>query len=310
MLRGRPLYDTEADSAYFVAPSEWDTLLRAVAHRNNVLVTGARGSGKTSLLRQLEYELRKRDEHVTFVDGTAVSSTDELATRVRVALCGPPAAEGLLAELELVNGAPENVILVDGSGSADAVYGLFGRMRDTLWRMGHRWVIAVDDQERFTVLKPPADAFFDTVIDLEPMPSDVLVELVRRRDPLRELDDESLSEIAAAASGVPRAALRAANAALISGRRPRDEVSDRDRLLAAAGRIGQPHRALMAELLDLGQASPSDDALQNRLGLTRGRITALLRALLEEDLVEAGRDRSSGPGRPKTIYRPRITPAR
>jgi predicted ArsR family transcriptional regulator len=66
----------------------------------------------------------------------------------------------------------------------------------------------------------------------------------------------------------------------------------------------------MAELLDLGQASPSDDALQNRLGLTRGRITALLRELLDEGLVEAGRDRSSGPGRPKTIYRPRITTGR
>jgi energy-coupling factor transporter ATP-binding protein EcfA2 len=333
MLRGRPLYDTDADRKYFVPPAEWDRLMRAIERDNNVLLAGPRGSGKTTLLRQVQLAMRRNDDATAFVDATAVPNALELAVRTKEALRGRPAAgeivrtgvdaalatfagdpspppagasRALFSELESIGEAPESTILVDASGASDAVYGLFGRMRDTLWQMPHSWVVAVDEDETRAVLKPPAEAFFDTVLRLAPLPTNALIDLLHRRDLPEELDDRSLWEIAANAHGNARTALRAANAAVVSGRDPRETMTERSRLLEAAANLGRPHGLLMAELLDLGQGSPSDEVLLDRLGLTRGRVTALLRELLEAGLVEAGPDRPTGPGRPKTIYRPAL----
>jgi energy-coupling factor transporter ATP-binding protein EcfA2 len=333
MLRGRPLYDTDADRRYFVVPDQWNEMMRALDHGNNVLISGARGSGKTSLLRQAQHAMRTQREPVVFVDANAVESLFELVVRVRQAVAGePPATEtmrgalsqaalviagdpspppaglprALFGELESVAEADPTTILVDASGSADAVYGLFGRMRDTLWQMPHHWVVGLDEEDLLSVLKPPADAFFDSVLRLNPLSIEGLLDMLHRREVSSELDDSSLWEIVTSAGGNPRTALRAANAAVVSGRPPGEAMSERAHLLDAAARLGRPHGMLMAELLDIGQASPSDDALRDRLGLSRGRVTALLRQLLNAGLVEAGADKSAGPGRPRTIYRPKL----
>jgi hypothetical protein len=88
---GRPLYDTAADGELFVMPPAWDPIVRAIDRGLNVMVTGSRGSGKTSLLRQLQRELRGRDTPVGFVDATAGVSAGKLAERIRDALTGRPA---------------------------------------------------------------------------------------------------------------------------------------------------------------------------------------------------------------------------
>jgi DNA-binding MarR family transcriptional regulator/energy-coupling factor transporter ATP-binding protein EcfA2 len=331
VLQGRPLYDTSADQRYFVVPQEWDRLARAIDHRNNVLISGPRGSGKTTLLRQMQHSMRSQHESVTFVDANAVGSALELAARARESVRGrPPASDvlrtglaaaaltiggdptpppggasrALLNELESLGSAEETTILVDASGSGEAVYSLFGRMRDAIWQLPHHWVVAVDESERLSALKPPADAFFDSVLRLHPFRIEDIIELLRRRDLLDEFDERSVREIATSANGNQRAALRIANEAVVSDRNPGEAMSARARLLERAALLGRPHGMLMAELLDIGQASPSDSTLQERLGLTRSRITRILRELLDEGLVETGIDKAEGPGRPKTIYRP------
>jgi hypothetical protein len=331
VLGGRPLYDNAADARYFVEPREWPTLTRAIDQRNNILMFGARGAGKTTLLRQLQRTLREARRSVAFVDGTAVESPGELILRVRDGVVGPTspvesaqgasdvtstfrrdrvapagASRALLRELALVGGVGPHIILLDGSGSGKAAYELFGRLRDALWQMPHQWLVAVDDSERITVTTPPADAFFDTALRLKERSDDELVELMRLRGSADAITLRSLTEIAASAHGNPRAALRAANDAVVSGRDPHVARSRRGRLLDAASEIGRPHGMLMAELLDLGQASASDDALQKRLGVSRGRLAALLGELFDAGLVVAGHDRPDRPGRPKTVYRPAL----
>jgi predicted ArsR family transcriptional regulator len=74
----------------------------------------------------------------------------------------------------------------------------------------------------------------------------------------------------------------------------------------AARLVGRPEQLLLRELLDRGQASASDEDLQRSLGLSRARLSQLLTNLLEHDLVEADTLRTEGPGRPKTVYRPRL----
>ena len=123
------------------------------------------------------------------------------------------------------------------------------------------------------------------IIDVEPMSSEDLGRLLELREP----DAASRTrELVASAVGNPRAAIRALNDAVVYDREPLAGERGRAALLDAASRLGRPHRMVMAELLERGQASPSDRALQTALGLSRARITQLLRELLEQRLVSGG----------------------
>jgi hypothetical protein len=331
----RPLYDTAADRRFFVAPAEWEVLLRAINRHNSVLISGPRGWGKTSMLRQVQLGLRNDRQTVAFVDATAVDEPLELLQRVRGALKGRPSAseelsdriqalgavlagapdppsrgassDSLVNEVHQIEELPQTTILLDASHSAAAVYGVFGRLRDLIWQLPHHWVVAVDKEDEPTVLKPPADAFYDIVLRLQPWESDYIFALLHARLADDELDTDALNVITSAANGNPRAAIRAANEALVTGIPPSVSLKQRTALLNRAGEIGRPHGMLMAELLDLGQASPSDTALLQRLGLSRARVTALLRELLSHGLVESTPEAgSSTSGRPRTIYKPRF----
>jgi energy-coupling factor transporter ATP-binding protein EcfA2 len=330
MLQARPLYDNPSDRKYYVPPPEWEAIRRAVDRGNNTLLHGPRGSGKTTLLRQLQLALRDRDEPVVFVDAAAITEPLELATRVRDALKGRPgqlqtvsstaamapmfgdpapppggASRDLYDALtSLGQDVQPTTVLLDASASPQALYGVFGRMRDTIWQLPHRWLIAIDDSDQGTALKPPADAFFDTVIAVAPRSAEDLLQIISKRTD--ELPGAVLSQIAADARGNPRTAIRTANDTIVHGHDPADELSAHTRLLAAATKLGRPQGVLMAELLDIGQASPSDRALLDRLGLTRARVNTLLQQLHGEGLVESAVERSEGPGRPRTIYWPAL----
>lgn len=335
MAAGRPLYDNSADAPLFVVPPEWDVLMRAIDRRNNVLVSAARGWGKTSLLRQAQFVLRRDGDEVAFVDASAVDSGLELLIRVRQALMGTPSASqrlqsqanivgalfsgdssppppgasyALMEELRAIEKLAATIILVDASHSGNAVYSTFGRLRDAIWQLPHRWIVVVDEDEEATALKPPADAFFDIVVRLQPWSIEGLIEILRRRFTGGELALTAMQDIAAASDGNARRALRAANESVVTGHPPAASLTERAQLLSRASELGRPHGMLMAELLDLGQASPSDTSLLERLGLSRGRVTALLREMLDQGLVETAQDTSkSTAGRPRTIYRPHLT---
>lgn len=330
LIGARPLYDNRGDALLYRTPPAWDPLVRAVERGLNVAIVGPRGVGKTSLLRQLQLNLRERGERVSFVDASAVSEVLDLAARIRDALVGQPApllagasmaaevfrgdaaplggaSRALASLLREIAQAQPATILVDASSSAEAAYGLFGRMRDVLWQQQHRWVLALEDSDRGTALKPPADAFFDTVITLDPWPINELVDLLARRaDPEQPWPRDLLIRAATGANGSPRQALRALSDALVHDRDPAIALDQRGRLLDRASELGRPAGMLMAELLDRGQASPSDDDLQKTLGVTRSRLTQLLRQLLDKKLVTAEDERPDGPGRPRVIYRPAL----
>ena len=71
LLQTRPLYDNLGDSQFFLTPPEWDVVVRAVDRRLNVMVTGPRGVGKTTLLRQLQRALRDAGKPIA-MEGFAV----------------------------------------------------------------------------------------------------------------------------------------------------------------------------------------------------------------------------------------------
>jgi Cdc6-like AAA superfamily ATPase len=322
MVAGRPLFDNEADAALFVLPDAWGPLVRAIDHQLNVLVVGPRGIGKTTLLRQMQKTLRERGERVAYVDATALDDAPQLAARLRATLASRRPASGfartglglgpsdlvvdpaqqLYDDLQALAKAPQTVVLVDASGSGRSVYGVFGRMRDTIWQTQHQWVVAVDLRDRTEATKPPADAFFDVTVTIDPFETDDLAKLLEKREP--DLKPRQRKRIASAADGNPRVALRAVNDLLVHGLDPNQLSASRAEAIDRASELGDPHARMMSELIDLARASPSDDVLLNRVGVSRARATAILRDLLEQGLVRAISERSDGPGRPKTVYYP------
>lgn len=216
------------------------------------------------------------------------------------------ASRAVSIHLDAIAREKRAIILLDATSAAEAVYGLFGSLRDELWRQEHRWVVAIDETERATVMKPPADAFFDFVISLEQWPINRLAELLSRRAVDEGLPGVLIQNAAVGAKGNPREAIRALSNAVVNERDPADYLEERALLLDKASEIGRAPAMLMAELLDREQASPSDGDLQATLGVSRARLTQIFRQLHGEGLVIAEAERPSGPGRPRTVYRPAL----
>ncbi len=328
MLQARPLYDTDPDTAFFVPPASWPRLLAAVRHRFNVALVGARGAGKTSLLRQLQRQLRSDGDRVVFVDATGAGDVESLVTAIEAELVG---RRGVLSELgsgaasamEALRGGPPGstsmrlvqrvraladhpatVVLVDCAHAAPAAHELFGRFRDELWQLEHRWVVAVEDGERSVLLSPPADAFFDQLLALQ-MTAAQLLELLRKRAP--ELPEATLQRIAEQ-TATPRAALQAVRDALLSPAADDPLAATLWRQQAAAA-LGRPHSMAMYELEALGGASASDEEFLRRLGWTRARASQVLGDLAQSKLVTASDEQTNGAGRPRRVFRPAEPPA-
>src|SRR5665811_2237347 len=316
-LSGRPLLDTRPDHELFVDRVEEIARIRAALDQGlNCLVVGERGSGKTSLVRALMFQARQHEDpedlglaRLLYVRGAGALSATELLGRAAGALAeyqgDPPAggwpgtATGLIAELgERAQRGPVVMILDDAA--ADAGNALFGALRDELWSIDLRWLVTVATADSGTLLRPPADAFFESQVTLDPLPADASMEILRRR--MGEAPERLLAEAAAIGGGNPRRLLDVARE--FDGDYSKwsefaSVAAERERALAA---LGRPAHMLAAELESLGGASASDDRLLNAMGWTRPRVVQVLAEMEAAGLVTAS-SLKSGQGRPRKVYK-------
>jgi DNA-binding transcriptional ArsR family regulator len=204
---------------------------------------------------------------------------------------------GPARQLRRLSGVREGAQVLIDDPTREQALGLFGQFRDELWQIPPTFVVAVRPDVADSLSSPPADVFFDDLARLEPFTGRPAEELIRRRlghttSPIAIPLDASLE---------PRALV-----ALAYGeKRPVDLMPARQDLLlagaeAAAGRAGA---MLLAEMWDRGGVSASDRDLQRRLGVTRNRLTELLRALEDGGILHSHPERREGKtGRPRMIY--------
>ena len=310
-LSQRPLSATEADAALFLdRERELAALRRAVQLRLNSLLLGDTGAGKTSLVHQLERALAADGVTAVHVDGGAATSGADLVAAIGRELTGrdddtaPTTIEALAGAAE-----PGSVVIVDGP-PATAVHELFGRHRDELWQLPFTWLVTGDAARRSAYLEPPADAFFDVVVELPELSVEEAEQLLRHRvDDAGDGDEAAatLRELTPALAArtrprTPRQVLAAAREALLADD-PARAVAGADDVRSQAQALGRSHAMLFAELEALGPVSASDPDLLDRLGWTRARAVQVLRDLEERGLVDSSVDRSgSGPGRPPKLY--------
>ncbi len=326
---------------------------RAAALGFNVLVLGDRGSGRTSLLRQAQRQLEDQGAATVFVDAQSWLDPFDLVLAIRAALGDdtrdPPTyrwesfrdtmmrdagmrqvKEDMRRTLDetwvgfigtSLEDAPKSLdipkpdswsIFVDGV-NARAARTLFGRFRDTLWQLPAQWVVSGDAAYRQTYLAPPADAFFDTVLELDELTADeALSLLVRRIDAAGDGEDgERLRGVArrlveSLPERSPRAILAAARAAVVGEGDPAETLHARAREQQRAAALGRGPAMVYAELESRGPTHAGDERLLERLGYTRPRVVQILKALQRDGLVTArkvGRRTlyqiTTSPGEPK-----------
>jgi DNA-binding transcriptional ArsR family regulator len=301
----RPLSASEADARLFVdREEETSAALRALELGFNVLVLGGPKSGRTSFLRHVERTAAAGGRHTAFVDAQTHPGSASIVQALRAALGGgspanPIPSETTLTEADLAamastRGSPTTVFLDNLLPETAQI--MFGRFRDVLWQFPHRWVVSGLVVRRSEYLEPPADSFFDSIIELGPLSEEDARSLLGSRvQAAGESDDARLLEglvdriVKVTGERTPGALLAMARDALLHG-------GDEGRLMelaALAGRsraLGRSHELLFRELEALAPVHAGDERLLRRLGYTRPRIVQLLKDLEGAGIVESRRE--------------------
>ncbi len=325
-LPARPLLASALDARLFVDRKvELDTLERNAENRLNSLVVGPPGIGKTSLLHQLERRLDGHGElEPIFVEGAGRAADpgellsliayrlgedrppfSDVGEAIRSAGRRPPrtGTEQLLAGLRTVRGAlaareRRAVLIVDELPSGEIAHALFGQLRDELWGLSATWVVAARTSEQAAYLRPPASAFFESVVAVEPLPGKAGLQLLKKRLGDAEVDDNLLREIVAAAAGQPALLILLARQTLLEGRSLSEAQGAQDERVQRASRLGDAASRLVAYIEANGPVSASDAGMLAELGWTRSRATQVLRQLEQAELTEVSNERV-GSGRRK-----------
>ncbi|HEY2259998.1 MAG TPA: hypothetical protein VGH45_09810 [Solirubrobacteraceae bacterium] len=205
------------------------------------------------------------------------------------------ATERLRQAIDAAARSGPTVVVIDGLARPEVAHTVFGQLRNELWQIeAMTWVLGGAAAQRGRYLEPPADAFWESVIELAPLSADELGAIVDQHD-LPESDPGSRRELIAAAAGNPLQLLLAARAAA-QGRPPDRRQPDPD--------LGESAARLMHYLQTQGPASASDGGLLNELGWSRGRAQQVLKGLEQAGLVRAELAPAGGaPGRPRKVYR-------
>jgi len=327
-LTNRPLYATALDSSLFVEAGGLSArILEATRQNFNVAVFGAPGSGKTSLLHQVEYSARE-DRRIVFVDASVATdaATFLQLVRFRLGLAPSPAETMRTSFSSMFQSQPprtelSNVMWVLEDLRSDArssqegkpvtlvvddldpkiAHTVFGRLRNEIWGLSYHWLVSGNEASRMRFLTPPADSFFDVVVTIEPMPIPLLASLLVERAE-EKLSFEVAEELAELADGNPRRALSLARDAVLSGNGAEELVAAHSDVAARLQRLPAAARMLYGELETQGQATAADAALLDRLGWSRQRARRVFGELEEAGLVVSRDEKREMPGRPRRIY--------
>ena len=305
----RPLLNTAADQELFVDDDSRVHAVTATQKGRNVLISGEPGSGKSSVLYRALDRAHRQERPVLLLGARPVPGSRALTD----ALLELAVEEGWIPDVEppeisdplgparqvrRLREAPDNALaLLDDLTIEQAQALVRPAPRRTLADTGQIHGRCSPHVAQ-ALASPPADVFFDQRVTLEPLPAGKVNELLRRRD---EAGGSTLLAVFSPEVAMqPRAAVALAEGEGPGGRY--DPTRQSELLRIAEGVAGRPGAMLVAELWGRDGVSASDIELQHSLGLTRSRLTELLRTLAASGVLTSYPEPRDTPGRPRMIY--------
>ncbi|WP_196189450.1 AAA family ATPase [Conexibacter sp. W3-3-2] len=298
----RPLRPTRADQALYVPRGIEQDLAEHLRLGRNLLITGAPGSGRTTLLAHLAHQ--DQDRRWTQITAEACRTPAALLLVALQALRGPLDSRELhdLSELseQLVGPAvtarlldeiadtlaaetAQRVLAVDGIRT-QVGHSLFGSQRNDVWNLPLTWILTCTPGQTTHLLAPPADAFWDARATIPDLTDDQATQILARRDrpaptPTRGPAPRTPRLLLAGAFGLPLPPT------------PTDPVAADDQ-----------HRVVLDWITAHGPVSASDPDLQNALGVRRGRLAQILAALRDSGDLTATRTPDPQTGRSRVLH--------
>ena len=313
LLSQRALGTSDADHDLFVDRNrELKRVDRALKLGLNVYVHGPPGIGRTSFLRQIQRArpdaryarlhgfdtLAERLEEVErgltgqrrlrreAPNQWAVARESFFGTTYKSA---ENPYEHLQAAAKKLPDNPPPVMLVDDLDEKGIVE-MFGRLRDQAWELPIQWVVSGTS----AALDPPADTFFDVVVELERFDSEELQDLLRRRtetgtpaqrDTLHMMSESALDAVSPC---TPRRALSVLRDLYLS-----DDLEHEAIRLEEIQKVRALLKPTAVKVLDaLGERGPTyagDEQLLAEVGVTRSRVVQILAELEAQGMVTAER---------------------
>lgn len=307
MIHRGPLLNTAADQRLFAEDESRQRALAAAEKPGNVLIVGEPGSGKSSLLYRALSRAQDARRPALLLSGRVVAGSHALTE----ALLTLAAEEGWVPEapspapddplgparqVRRLRQAPQEACVLLDDPTIEQARTLFGQLRDELWQTPVTFVVAVAPAVATALNVPPADVFFDRRITLEPLAGGEADSLLRKR---ADAGETALVSVGRIGPRQPRALL-----ALAAGEMPPHDPKRQYELMEQAAAVaGRPGAMLVAELWARDGVSASDEELQRSLGVTRNRLTELLRTLASHNILSSyAEPREGKTGRPRELY--------
>jgi hypothetical protein len=315
-LSGRPLFDNALDAELFVPRPEADRLAQNSDQGINTLVLGEPGSGKTSLLRNVLFQLREQERHALWVDGAHAETVADLLVLIEDGLLGlrggvmnrnpmvPVLGESARVVAALrqlgsrLEGKERFVVFVDLVPGGIDPYSLFGRYRDELWQIPLTWVVAAPPAMRAALTTPPADVFFEDVVELEPLTPGQQQDLIGRRLGPDEMTPWRLPD---EGEGNPRHLLQLVRESFRTGEPVDAHLLARSIRAGELAALGNSAKVAYDYLEENGPTSASDADLLFHLGWSRQRAAKVLSQLENAGLVRS-ETRQNESGRPRKLF--------
>ncbi len=179
----------------------------------------------------------------------------------------------------------------------DAGFPLFGVLRDRLWETPHQWIVSGETLDRRWLLRPPADAFWEQVIELRytAQAARTLLELRLGGSP------PWIGPIVDSVGTNPRRLVSAALAASRDHDQPTIVVAAWEDWHQRLAGLERRPAMLMAELSGRQPVSASDPDLLSSLGWARTTLIKNLEQLERAGFVESFNE-PGGTGRPRRLF--------